>query len=90
MNILIYTLKPTCSTASENMSMYMLWGDLISFILSSFSLFFLPQLQGLLGYFLLIAICQPIRRIDECQQVSTVLLHQEVLESLMNSLKPFS
>lgn len=87
-NILIYTLKPSCSTASENMSMYKLWGDLISFILSSF---FLPQVQGPLGYFLLTAICQPIRRIiDECQQVSTVLLNQGVLGSLMNSLKPFS
>lgn len=87
-NILIYTLKPACSTANKNMSMYMLWGNLISFILSSF---FLPWVQGPLGYFLLTAIRQPIRRIiDECQQVSTVLLNQGVLESLINALKHFS
>lgn len=87
-NILIYTLKPACSTANKNMSMCMLWGNLISFILSSF---FLLWVQGSLGYFLLTAICQPIRRIiDECQQVSTVLLNQGALESLINALKHFS
>lgn len=88
-NILICTLQPVQQQVKICVSecTYMFWGDLTSLILS---FFFLSRIQGSLGHPPLAAICPSIRRIiNEYQQIRIVFLNQEVLQSLMNALKPF-
>lgn len=80
----------TCSTASKNMRIRVYTHVLGRFNFPHPSFFFWSRIQGSLGHSPLAAVCPSIRRIiNEYQQIRIVFLNQEVLQSLMNALKPF-